>query len=114
MNHTVPDEMKKHQRNLKVKYGSAYADIVIGDNSGMKILSVIYIQNNKEGNGHASKIIDYLEEYAIQCRCKEIWFPTVLNLRLAGMLMRRDYKLVKMRDDLFGEVDVFTKRLNEK
>lgn len=106
---TVPVEMKKHQRNCTVSYKTAKANVVIGDGLGKKILSVIYIVNDKEGNGNASKLIKYLDGYARQCRCKEIWYPTVLNLKLAGMLVKRGYKLIIVKDKLFGEVDIFRK-----
>jgi len=110
MPQTVPTEMKKHQRNCSVSLGTCEADIVIGNYLGTRILSVVSIINRKEGNGDTSKLIKYLDGYARQCRCKEIWYPTVLNPKLVIMLIKRGYEPITVKDELFGEVDIFRKK----
>ena len=107
---SIPKGKKGHQRNCKYSYKTATADLVIGKvTKNKKVCSVIYINNSKEGNGNASKLMKYIQGYAGQCRCNQIWYPTVLNSKLVMMLIKRGYKLQFHKDELFGEVEVFVK-----
>ncbi len=112
---TIPKGEEGHQRNLTYSVGTAEAHLVIGNfkRGGKRICSVIYIVNRKEGNGYASKLMKYVEGYARQCRCVEMWYPTVLNPKLIQMLLKRGFKLQYHKDELFGEVDVFVKVLKK-
>jgi len=99
----------KNDRSIVCTYKTAFADVLIGRMNRKKIMSVMVIVNNKEGNGCAWQLLKYLDGYARQCRCKEIWFPTVLNIKLLKMLIKRGFKLQIHKDELFGRVEVFVK-----
>jgi len=111
---TVPASEKSHQRNLRYSYKTAHADLVIGTWNKKKVCSVTLIFNKEEGNGNGSKLIKYIEGYARQCRCKEVWYPNVLNPKLALMLIKRGFELQKHQHEIFGEVEVFVKELRRK
>lgn len=112
---TIPAGKQGFQRNGRYTYKTASADLVIGKaTKNKRVCSVIYIVNIQEGNGNASKLIKYIEGYARQCRCKEVWYPTVLNPKLIQMLTNRGYKLQLHKDQLFGEVEVFVKNFRSK
>lgn len=104
----------KGDRSIDVRYKTAQAGVLVGNVGKKRILSIMHIINDQEGNGNASKLIDYLDGYARQCRCKEFWFPTVLSEKLMAMLIKKGFKLQLHDDELFGKVEVFVKVFKKK
>lgn len=100
-------------RTIKCSYKTASAEVLIGNTGKKRIMSIMFIDNTEEGNGCAAKLIDKLDGYARQCRCNEFWFPTVLNVRLVKILLKRGFKLQIHNDELFGQVEVFVKRFKK-
>jgi len=103
----------KKDRTLKCSYKTATAEVLIGKaivvKKTLRIMSIMFIENTERGNGNGSKLIHYLESYARQCRCNELWFPTVMSEKLVLMLLKKGFKLEVHHDTMMGQVEVFVK-----
>ena len=117
----LPGQMpaaNKLDRTVKFVSESAFAECLIGKcivvKKEIKICSIMFIENNTPGNGAGSRLINRIDGYARQCRCNEMWFPTVLSVKLAAMLIKKGYHLERHQDQLFGEVEVYVKEFKKK
>lgn len=99
---------------LIVSYGSCEAEVLLSN----KIASIQSINSKQQGRGHARECIKKIETISKNKKIKEIWFPTVLSVRLATLLQHMNYKFTnfgkhpKMPDA--GDVLGYKKILGEK
>lgn len=101
--------LKRHEG--KMMHGTAEAEFVVEKFEGKRIMSVIMIINKSEKNGNAGKLMQKLESYARQQNCAEIWYPTVLNMRLVEILLKNRFKPHIIHDERMQAVNVFIKEI---
>lgn len=74
---------------------SAYINIVMSTQYRKKIFCCHFVKSGIENRGHATEAFQEAERWAKELGCKEVWYTTPLNKKVAAILFKLGWEYLE-------------------